>query len=240
MASDFFNQLVTEEAKVANIDTELVDYTYSVVLASSRDQKTGTAITFVMKKPIEMSDNTADAISSSLLSTLDTENIEVVDNILNQLKLSIDKPVAKKGNGRIRVGATSTVKQSDLNAGIQLQNGKMSSATNLRALLKLLTIKYIVEEMKSLSTSGLKYRTGRFATSVDLYPIRQRKDAPTKISLYYTYMLYPYAVFDPNISSRPRLASAARNPQKLIGEALLKAAKQLIHSRYSFDIKQGK
>lgn len=240
MASDFFNQLVTEEAKVANIDTELVDYTYSVVLASSRLEKTGTAITFVMKKPIEMSDNTADAISSSLLSTLDTENIEVVDNILNQLKLSIDKPVAKKGKGRIRIGNASKVKQSDLNAGIQLQNGKMSSATNLRALLKLLTIKYIVEEMKSLSTSGLRYRTGRFATSVDLYPIRQRKDAPTKLSLYYTYMLYPYAVFDPNISSRPGLASAARNPQKLIGEALLKAAKQLIHSRYSFDIKQGK
>lgn len=101
MASDFFNQLVTEEAKVANIDTELVDYTYSVVFASSRLEKTGTAITFVMKKPIEMSDNTADAISSSLLSTLDTENIEVVDNILNQLKLSINKPVAKK---KVKVG----------------------------------------------------------------------------------------------------------------------------------------
>lgn len=239
MPSDFFNELVSEEAKMAGT-TEMVGYTYSVVLASQRDLKTGTAITFLMKKPVEISDATGDSIANSVLGSLDTENIEIVDDILNKLKLSLDKPKGKRGSGRFKLGNASEAKTSDLKAGIQLKNGRFTSATNLRSLLKLLTIKYVTEEMQSLGTTGLRYRTGRFATSIDLFPIRQRKDAPTKLSLYYTYMLYPYAVFDPNVSSRQELASAARNPQKLIGSALLQAAKDLVHARYSFDVKQGR
>ena len=240
MASDFFNQLVSEEAKMAGRNTEEVDYTYSVVLASNRVLKTGAAITFTMKKPVELSDSTADSICTSVLASLDTENLEIVDGILSQLKLSLDKPVNRKGKGRFKIGRESTATTGDLKAGIQLQNGKFTSAITLRSLLKLLTIKYVTEEMQSLSTRGLVFRTGRLATSVDLFPIKMDRVNPTKLSLFYTYMLNPYSVFDPRISSYHGLSSANRNPQKLIGEALLKAAQQLVHARYSFDIKQGK
>ena len=240
MASDFFSQLVSKEMQITNGPTEEVDYTYSIVVASSREDKTGTAITFIMKKPVELSDSVVDGISTSILASLDTENLEIVDGILSQMKLSIKKPVNRKGKGKFKIGKEVKATEGDLKTGIQLQNGKFSSATNLRALLKLLTIKNVTEEMKNPGTSGLHYRTGRLATSIDLYPIKIDKSNPTKLSLFYTYMLYPYAVFDPRVSSRPSLASPNRNPQKLIGEALLKAAQQLIHSRYSFDIKQGR
>lgn len=240
MPSEFFSTLLSKEIEITGRQSEEIDYTYSVVLASERKDKTGTAISFIMKRPVTLSEDTIDQISSSILSSLDTENIEIVDGILSQMKLSITKPINRVGRGKFKIGKDVKATSGDLKAGIQLQNGRFSSATNLRALLKLLTIKNVTEEMKSLGTSGLKYRTGRLATSIDLFPIKMDKANPSKLSLFYTYMLYPYAVFDPRVSSNPSLASPARNPQKLIGEALLKAAQQLIHSRYSFDIKQGR
>ena len=95
--------------------------------------------------------------------------------------------------------------------------------------------------MSSAHTAGLRFRTGRLASSVDVFPVAINKATPTKLSLYYTYMLYPYATFDPAVSSQPwLLKGGARNPQKLIGEALLKAAREIIHARYSFDVKQGR
>ena len=239
MPSDFFNSLVSAEATMANL--EEVPYTYSIVLASNREEKTGTAITFAFKKPIDMSATTADSIASSVLGVLDTENLEYVDSILNQLRLT-KKPLSgrKTGNGTIKIGASAVADAGDFRAGIQLVNGRFTSATDLRALLKLLTIKYVMEEMRSPSTRGLRYRTGRFASSVDLFPIAMRKDSPTRLSLFYTYMLYPYATFDPLVSTQPWLLKGGdRNPQKLIGEALLKAAKEVVHARYSFDIRQG-
>lgn len=243
MSSEFFDKLVNEElAKSGRKTTEPVEYEYSIVLASNRLEKTGTAVTFVLKKEVDIDNVTGDALTASALSILDTENLNYADAILSSLKLTNvkPKPVTKRGRGRMFIGDSVTAKQGDLRTGIQLANGKFSSATNLRALLKLLTIKYVMQEMTSATTSGLHYRTGRLASSVDLYPIKISKKSPTHLSLFYTYMLYPYAVFDPHVSRRPELASEARNPQRLISEALLKAARDVIHSRYSLDIKQGK
>lgn len=241
MASEFFSKLIETELSMSG--GERTEYTYSVVFASNRLEKTGTAVTFAFKRPVALSEAKADSIANSVLGILDTSNLNMVDAILGHMKLTktLDKPMRKMGSGRVFIGRTDDAEAGDLKTGIQLANGRFVSGTNLRALLKILTIKNVTEEMSSAHTTGLRFRTGRLASSVDVFPVAINKATPTKLSLYYTYMLYPYATFDPAVSSQPwLLKGGARNPQKLIGEALLKAAREIIHARYSFDVKQGR
>ena len=243
MASEFFETLIQKELQQSGRKENEQEYTYSVILASNRLESTGTAVTFAFKKPVDLSNNQADSIASSVLSILDTDNLNMVDAILHKMKLTktIQAPKKSKGKGRFFLGRTSEYQEGDLKVGIQLANGKFTSGTTLRALLKILTIRNVMQEMTSATTSGLKYRTGRFASSIDVFPVSINKATPTKLSLYYTYMLYPYSTFGPAVSNQPwLLKGGARNPQKLIGEALLKAAQEIIHARYSFDVKQGK
>lgn len=243
MASEFFESLIEKELQQSGRDSIETEYTYSVILASNRPDMTGTAVTFAFKQPVSISEAKSDSIANSVLGILDTNNLNMVDAILGKLKLTknIQQPTKKQGKGRFFIGRTSEYQEGDLKAGIQLANGRFVSGTNLRALLKVLTIRNIMKEMTSATTSGLKYRTGRFASSIDVFPVSINKATPTKLSLYYTYMLYPYATFDPAVSRQPwLLKGGARNPQKLIGESLLKAAKEIIHARYSFDVKQGR
>ena len=57
------------------------------------------------------------------------------------------------------------------------------------------------------------------------------------LSLFYTYMLKPYSVFDPRFGNAK--ASQGRNPQRIIGEALEKAARDIIHAKYHVVVKQA-
>lgn len=242
MASEFFNKLLEEHG----VGTSPVDYTYSIVLASTREgeEKTGTVINFSFKKAVEApSDQHVTSLMSVLFDNLDTMNLEYVDSILNKLRLSDKIPnKTKNGSGSVKMflGDEGNNLQGDLRTGIQSTSGKFISSTTLRALLKILTIKYVTEEMKSPG-AALKWQTGRFATSIDILPVNIFKNSPTKLSLYYTYMLYPYATFDPRVSTQPWLLRGnERNPQRIIGEALEKAARDIIHARYSIDIRQGR
>lgn len=244
MPSDFFTAALEKELSMSGItNKELVKTNYSVLLGSNRLDQTGTAISFVFAKEIDFTKEVEEAFTSSILSILDTDDLGLIDSILDKMKLTettLTKNRNRNGSGMFRLGDSEQV-ESGPRVGIQMANGKLEGMTKLRGLLKLLTIRYVTEEMRSPSTSGLRYRTGRFATSVDLYPIKVNPfGKETTLSLYYTYMLYPYATFDPRVSTQPwLLKGGARNPQKLIGEALLKAARSLIHSRYKLDIKQG-
>jgi hypothetical protein len=50
-------------------------------------------------------------------------------------------------------------------------------------------------------------------------------------------MLHPYSVFDPRFGNT--LATPGRNPQRIIGEALEKAAKDIIHAKYKIVVRQA-
>jgi hypothetical protein len=88
--------------------------------------------------------------------------------------------------------------------------------------------------------SPLKNRTGRFVSSaaVDSIVVPEKPNRP--MSIYYRYMVYPYQVFDPKHTQSPQkgLASYMRNPQRIIGEALVSAARTLLGRQYKVVIRQ--
>ena len=77
---------------------------------------------------------------------------------------------------------------------------------------------------------SLVYRTGRFAKSVSVDSIIKNSDC--SLTAFYSYQTNPYAVFDPSISSYRGLSSAARNPQKIIGDSVRSIATSLMKDKY--------
>lgn len=137
--------------------------------------------------------------------------------------------------------------EDGVNVGVQPTKGRLLSRKNLRAALEFI----MKENMLKIMTSGfagtgrnspLKHRTGRFVNTsqvadvVITNPAAKRPNA----SIYYKYMIYPYQVFDPAHTKSPQknLASNARNPQKIIGESLARAAKTLLGDRYNISVRQ--
>jgi hypothetical protein len=105
--------------------------------------------------------------------------------------------------------------------GIRDKQGKMMSALNLTRLLNLVLYQYAKDLMGS---PRLNWQTGRLAHSGRVVSIN-----PTGFktgSIYFTYMLYPYAVFEPGSGSP--LASEARSPNALFTDALNNALRDLL------------
>lgn len=103
-------------------------------------------------------------------------------------------------------------------------------------LLKSVLTKLTKENMVDLMGTGgrLSERTGRFRNSVRVTKINDK-------DIYFTYKKKPYSVFDPKVSKYHGLSQkpfiGARDPKKLISEALDKAAREMMNKR--FNIKQG-
>lgn len=127
---------------------------------------------------------------------------------------------------------------------IQLKNGKYVSPSNLAGLLEKAAIEETSKYMKE-PTAPLKFRTGRFANSLNISRINilnGDSDSPT-LDVRYGYMERPYSVFDPSVSTyrglslRPR--RGARNPNRIIPMAIGRARKKLINPRYNVLAKKG-
>lgn len=131
--------------------------------------------------------------------------------------------------------------------GVQPARGRLIGRKDLRAALEFL----MKENMLKIMTSGLagkgpgtplKNRTGRFVNTSQVADVVVSNAVAKRpnLSIYYKYMIYPYQVFDPLHTQSPQknLASHARNPQRIIGESLAKAAKTILGNRYRLNIRQ--
>ena len=247
MASEFFGRLVAQEAdkatkgKGALIKKGKVEYT--VVTGDRRkfaSEHTVSEISFVVTQGA-LNAPVAVSAMSKVAEYLDVDDIGAVDSILASFGFGKEpKTKREAGSTTIKytedpdvVGAKYRSGRTDI--GIQTTSGRFSNATNLRSLLQILVKKYILEDM-TRANATLKYRTGRFANTVELKTPALSPKA-TQVSLFYTYMLHPYSVFDPRFGNP--LASSGRNPQRIIGEALEKAARDIIHARYNIVIRQA-
>lgn len=218
--------------------------TYNVLLDDTRDEDNVAQISFKLSKPIPEKDmqDRGKGVLRYVAESLQHRDLGVVENILSQYGLA--KKVGKKrsrGTVQVHLG---DFEEGGRAVGIQSTKGKLLSQVNLKSLLEVLGKNYLIQDMKR-PNAPLKYRTGRFANSMKVTAANiqdsDRGRKPT-LDIFYTYKQNPYATFDPRKSSRPamymRPTFGARNPQVHIGDALAKAARDLIHSRYNINVKE--
>lgn len=97
--------------------------------------------------------------------------------------------------------------------GLRRRTGQFIKSADLQTLLNLTLYRYVQARMGS---PRLNNRTGRLAHSGVVTSISNAEKP--KVSLYFKYMTYPYAVFEPE-SGNPR-GSEARSPKQLFKDAL--------------------
>lgn len=244
MQSQFFtekllNQLeVPEESNDALArDNGNLRITETVVLQDSRDPKESLAnISFTFKTPVKDNPTVTEKLVDNVQGAIISGDLDVINRILQAMGMQPQsRAVTKKQIISTHIGKYSRYRGQKSDQGLRDGRGRFVSEVNLRNALKLATISNVVAEMKSPGTSGLVYRTGRLQYSVDLKPLVLKNNT---LSVFYTYMVRPYSVFDPHVSRYRRLSSSQRNPQKLITEQIQKQAAQLGLTRYKIDIKQ--
>lgn len=230
--SDRAQSIVNKSAK------QMVDYT--ITMSDNRIEQSVSKVTFKFNKPVS-EESVKESGFDILAENLVTDNLGIIDNILYTLGLG-GKPKNGRISGKVSINISEDLDvDTDNNLGVRLRNGRFISQTNLRSLLELATKKYVIKDMLS-PNAGLHYQTGRFANSVKILPVSVNNKT-NRLSLYFSYMLYPYQVFDPYYTNRTintHLASDARNPRRIIGEALGKAARDIIYARYNISIGQGR
>ena len=141
----------------------------------------------------------------------------------------------KTGSTSTSIGKYKRQRKTESEGTFQSQNGRFISEVNLRNLMQQLMFENIVNKMHNPTGGELRYRTGRFSENVFLRPMVLRGNT---VSLFYTYMVRPYSVFDPKVSDYHNLSSEARNPQRLISNAIQSQARTLMLSRYNIEISQ--
>lgn len=218
---------------------------YEVDTDDTRVESNVATISFKFSKPIaydEASKRSA-SILKNVSNSLDARQLGVVDAILSQYGLATGVG-KKRTKGKVAVLLGDHLEEGRA-VGINTIKGKLISENNLRSLLEIVAKDYLIRDMKR-PNAPLKYRTGRFANSLDVRSVRlQDNDSGRKphLSIFYSYMTYPYATFDPMKSTRPAMymnpSYGARNPQTHIGDALAKAARDIIHSRYRIDVREA-
>lgn len=241
MASKFLTEkllagLQVEEDEDIARDNGRIDAKESITLADSRDPTESRAeIKFSFKKPVRNDQYTINNIISSVQGSIVEGDLGVMERILGQIGLAPAKGKSKvTSTVSTNIGKYSRYRKQKSDQALRDGKGKFISEINLRNALKLATIANVVQDMKS-PTAQLKYQTGRFQYSIDLKPLTLKNDT---LSIFFTYMVRPYSVFDPQVSSYRGLSSNQRNPQKLITDQLQKQATQLGIRRYKLDIKQ--
>ena len=241
MQSKFFtekllNKLEVSEEAVAR-DNGKLRITETIVLQDSRDPKESLAtISFTFKPPVKDNPSVTNSLVENVQDAIISGDLDVMNKILQAMGMQPQsRAVTKKQIISTHIGKYSRYRGQKSDQGLRDGRGRFVSEVNLRNALKLATISNVVAEMKSPGTSGLVYRTGRLQYSVDLKPLVLKNNT---LSVFFTYMVRPYSVFDPHVSRYRGLSSNQRNPQKLITEQLQKQAAQLGLTRYKIDIKQ--
>lgn len=102
-----------------------------------------------------------------------------------------------KFRGRTEIVGTSR--------GITTKDGRIISTRNLGNLLNAALFEAVRENMR---LPRLVFRTGRFAHSANIMRVEARDRLETqrknRVSIFYSYMLFPYQVFEKNKNRDPR------------------------------------
>lgn len=244
MQSKFFTDKLVKQLEVPEESNDALArdngnlrITETVVLQDSRDPKESLAnISFNFKTPVKDNPTVTEKLVDNVQEAIISGDLDVINRILQAMGMQPQsRAVTKKLEISTNIGKYSRYRGQKSDQGLRDGRGRFVSEVNLRNALKLATISNVVAEMKSPGTSGLVYRTGRLQYSVDLKPLVLKNNT---LSVFFTYMVRPYSVFDPQVSRYRGLSSNQRNPQKLITEQLQKQAAQLGLTRYKIDIKQ--
>lgn len=261
MASKFFEKAIVNalEKKAKEIEgKERVNAKYDITTTARGDQ-VATA-TVKLSKPVSEHLIDTSSLLSDVSDALQTENLGIFDALLDRAGISRRKVGKKRTSGNVTVntGAVDQKEVSDSGA-IRGAGGSFISNTNLRSMLELAAKKYLIKDMKR-PNAPLKHQTGRFANSLNITSVNTSELDSTaqnvktsrgvkgkrkpRVSIFYTYMTYPYATFDPAVSNRPEMymkpSYGARNPQVHIGEAIAKAARDLMYKGYKIEVNQRK
>lgn len=231
-----------------------ITYTVDVGLQDKARDATTAKATFEFSKPIslDMLNSKSPTMLSALMKSYDVQSD--MDNIsaLFAKILGSDKAlksVGKKrttGSVRVFLGDPANTAPQD-NAAVRTITGRFASNLNMRSALELLAKHYLAMEMQK-GSAHLKWRTGRFANSLKIKTLGVINTSGVdsvnpQANISYNYMRRPYAVFDPAVSTYHKLSlkpfSGARNPQRLIGEAIAKAARDLLYSKYEVTVREG-
>lgn len=104
---------------------------------------------------------------------------------------------------------------------------------NLQALLNAQLTSQIRKNMgDGTAIDVLNWRTGRFGHSAAVTAVvRTRKD---HIMIFYNYMKYPYATFDPGGA---QYKSTRRGPRQIIDQSIRELATQLVYDRFAISTK---
>lgn len=214
----------------------------------SRDGRIA-SVSMKFSKPV--SQDLVDQKSSTILNYL-SKNLDVqgdlgtLDALLQSITGKKTRVGKKRSTGTVNVKFGDPEDVTGYGGTVTGANGRFVSNSNLKAVLELVAKEYLIKEMKRAG-APLKFRTGRFANSLKIkdvvLPNSETDGGSPKLDISYNYMTRPYSVFDPRVSTYRRLSlrpfAGARNPQRLIGDAIAKAARDLIHSRYRISVTQG-
>jgi hypothetical protein len=236
--SGFFARLIRESLEKARERTGSARRADVAVSVVTNDRSVGRdigAIRFQFSKPIPEEDlgpNGRD-ILGEVGEALDTGQTGVLQALLRRLGV-----LPKVGRRRDRTTTKVSVGSTE---GITNLQGQTVTETSLRHLLEIAARNYLTQDMQR-SNAPLRYRTGRFANSLQVDTVSLTGAFNPRVSIGYRYMIYPYATFDPARSTQPHLYNrpypGARNPTVLIDRALQDAARDVINSRFRIITRQ--
>ena len=134
--------------------------------------------------------------------------------------------------------------------GIRMRDGRFQRSTTLRNVIQAMLAEQVRANMGRLvkedGRPAFKNDTGRFANTVELNDIYLDPEN-MEVSLYFSYMNAPYDSFNDNTSYTDkthdsnlanRLKKEYANPQTLASVSILQAARDILHSNYTFITKE--
>lgn len=147
-------------------------------------------------------------ISEESLNSIEDAADNLIDEWVNELLEGSERTSTRTSKGLVGV------------TGLRDSGGRYISILNLERLLQISLHEYIESLMGA--EGRLNYITGRLAHSANITSITKVRD---KVSLMFTYMVYPYATFEPG--GKQYLPD--RSPSDLIDTALNKALSELLN-----------
>ena len=232
----YYEKVGTEQTPDGNNET-FASYIFEET-KSAKDFNAILKLSLPKDMPLEDANNQSDLIAKKIWAFAREGKFDIVDDLFARYNIKAKDKKFKRYNsekGRFKVLYGDAV-ESATKGIVQSNKGKLVSQINLKTLLERLTRYYVTQDM-TRGNANLKYRTGRFAHSVQITGTSVHKSG-NKLSIFYNYMIRPYQVFDPRFGNK--MSSNDRNPQRIIGQAVAKAARDIMHTKYKLDIQQGK
>jgi hypothetical protein len=156
---------------------------------------------------------------------------DIIDGVISRNMLSdtfFTTTTVTRKKSQVAVPAKAT--------GLRDSGGRYLSAINLARLLNITIFEHVKDNMVR---PALKYGTGRFAHSVQINELKVLKspseNSKGKASIYFSYMLLPYAVFSGDENRDP-----GELIRKAVAVALRKALNTASFSKMEFDVRQVK